>query len=66
MEISITSMEITIATTITGRWSAIPTAVITESSENTMSRSRIWAITMANVARAIDTPAACCSPSTLS
>jgi hypothetical protein len=38
----------TTAATITGTLSAIPTAVITESSENTMSSSMIWPMTDAN------------------
>jgi len=33
---------------------AIPTAVITESSENTMSSRRIWNKTQPNAARALD------------
>ena len=46
----ITPTAITIAVTMTGTWSAIPTAVITESSEKTMSSSRIWMITALNEA----------------
>src|SRR5690606_17100341 len=41
------------ATTITGIWSAMPTAVITESSENTMSITAIWAITTQNTCEAM-------------
>ena len=37
-----TPTAITMAATMTGIWRAMPTAVITESSENTMSSSRIW------------------------
>ena len=40
---------ITIATTMIATCSAIPTAVITESSENTMSSSRIWLIAAAKL-----------------
>ncbi len=42
---SITITDSRIAATITGMWSAMPTAVITESSENTMSITAICAIT---------------------
>ena len=38
----------TTAMTITGSESAMPTAVITESSENTMSSSMIWKMTAPN------------------
>ena len=44
----ITSTASTIAATITGIWLTMPTAVITESSENTMSMTAICAITMPN------------------
>ena len=39
---SITPTEATTAATITPIWSTMPTAVITESSENTMSMTAIW------------------------
>ena len=45
---SITSMARTMAMTMTDTWSAIPTAVMTESSENTMSSRRIWSRTQPN------------------
>ena len=51
-ETSMTSIAITIAVTMMVRSLAMPTAVITESSENTMSSSRIWTITHAKAARA--------------
>ncbi|MNL81206.1 hypothetical protein D3C87_2082450 [compost metagenome] len=38
----ITSTATTIAATITGTWDTMPTAVITESSEKTMSMIAIW------------------------
>src|SRR5512134_202367 len=61
----ITPTAMTTAATITPTWRAIPTAVITESSENTMSSITIWPITAANVAR--PRGLACpCSPSSLS
>ena len=52
-ETSMTSMAITIAVTMIARSLAMPTAVITESSEKTMSSSRIWKITHAKAARAV-------------
>ncbi len=53
------SLDSVIAATITGTYSAaIPTAAITESSENTMSMIAICAITIANEALAFD-----CAPS---
>ena len=45
---SITPTAITTAAIITSMSSAMPTAVITESSEKTMSSSRIWMMTAAN------------------
>jgi hypothetical protein len=45
---SITNTAITTAAIMTSMSSAIPTAVITESSENTMSNNRIWAMTLLN------------------
>ncbi len=47
-----TPMAITIATTITGMCSAMPTAVSTESIENTRSIRKIWTTTMPKVALA--------------
>jgi len=41
-ETSMTSTAITIAATMTGTTLAMPTAVITESREKTMSRMAIW------------------------
>ncbi|MNZ24979.1 hypothetical protein D3C78_421380 [compost metagenome] len=38
----ITSTATMIAATITGTWETMPTAVITESRENTMSMMAIW------------------------
>ncbi|MNC23075.1 hypothetical protein D3C75_710900 [compost metagenome] len=38
----ITSTATTMAAIITGTWETMPTAVITESSENTMSMMAIW------------------------
>src|SRR5450432_1931972 len=40
---SMPTTAITIASIMMDSWRAIPTAVITESSENTMSRTKIWA-----------------------
>ena len=51
-EASMTSIAITIAVTMITRSLAMPTAVITESSENTMSSSRICRSTQKNAARA--------------
>ena len=45
-----TAMAMTIAPTMTGMCSAMPTAVITESSENTTSSMTICAITAAKLA----------------
>src|SRR6187402_2750658 len=60
----VTATAMTTAAIITATCSAIPTAVITESSENTMSSSRIWVITPAN--EAARRPGACSSsPSSL-
>ena len=39
---SITPTEATTAATMTPIWSTMPTAVMTESSENTMSMTAIW------------------------
>ena len=47
---SITSIARTMAMIMTDTWFAIPTAVITESSENTMSSRRIWSRTQPNAA----------------
>ncbi len=44
----ITMIAMTTAATMTSKCSAMPTAVITESSENTMSSTAIWAITVMN------------------
>ena len=49
---SITSMDSTIATIMIETSLAIPTAVITESSEKTMSSSKIWTSTSMNAPRA--------------
>ena len=48
----------TTAAIMTDTWSTMPTAVITESSENTMSSSMIWTITLTNdaAARAVRVP----------
>ena len=47
---SITATAPITAATMTPSLSAMPTAVITESSEKTMSSSRIWTMTPANAA----------------
>ena len=47
---SMTPTAMTTAGIMTPTCSAMPTAVITESSENTMSSSRIWMMTPANEA----------------
>src|SRR6266446_4128614 len=52
----ITPTASTTAAIITGRWRAIPTAVMTESSEKTMSSRTIWPTTPANDARAPRAP----------
>ena len=52
-ETSITRMAMTTAAIMTRISSTMPTAVMTESSEKTMSRSRIWTITPAKVARVL-------------
>jgi hypothetical protein len=44
-ETSMTATETITAAIITPSWSTMPTAVITESSENTASRTTIWATT---------------------
>jgi hypothetical protein len=64
-ETSITSIAITIAVTMIESWLAMPTAVITESSENTISSSRICTSTHTKAARAPPAPDSCASPSTL-
>src|SRR5574342_447010 len=46
----ITPTAITMAATITERWPAMPTAVMTESSEKTTSRTAIWKSTMPKAA----------------
>ena len=53
-----TAMAMTIAATMIGMCSAMPIAVITESSENTRSSMTICAITAAKLA----VPAAPCAP----
>ena len=53
------------AAIITHSSSTMPTAVMTESSENTMSSSMIWTITLANEAAALAEPCPS-SPSSLS
>ena len=59
--------ESTTTVMITTRFSVMPTAVMTESSENTMSSSRICAITEPNVTCATFLPELCSSsaPSSL-
>ena len=59
---SITSTAMTTAAIMTGNSLDMPTAVMTESSENTMSRIMIWMITAANEPAAL-TVLACSSPS---
>jgi hypothetical protein len=61
-----TSMAITIAAIMTGSWLAIPTAVMTESSEKTMSSRRIWTSVQAKPARLPAPGAAGWSTSSLS
>ncbi|MNV66835.1 hypothetical protein D3C71_1596090 [compost metagenome] len=63
---SITATDSRIAATITGMWSAMPTAVITESSENTMSITAICAITMPNTAEALVVVGSSSSPPVIS
>jgi hypothetical protein len=60
---SITSIAITIAVTMIPRSSAMPTAVMTESSEKTMSSSRIWTSTPPIVATLRPKPARACGSS---
>src|SRR5690606_12886609 len=63
---SITATAIRIATTITGTYSpAMPTAAITESRENTISMTAIWAITAPNDTAALPLMSAASSWSTL-
>ena len=56
----ITPTEVTTAATITQIWSTMPTAVMTESSENTMSMTAIWAMMLQN---SLLPPALMASPS---
>ncbi len=65
-EPSMTSIAITIAVIMMDRSFAIPTAVITESSENTMSRSRICRSTHRNTPRTAAAACSCGSASTFS
>ena len=63
---SITSIARTMATIMTDTWFAIPTAVITESSENTMSSRRIWSRPKPNAARPLPPFTSWGCPSTFS
>ena len=65
-ETSITSMDRTMAVTMMDTWLAMPTAVITESSEKTMSSTRICASTHRRVPRCPAGAVSACSASTLS
>ena len=51
---------------MTDTWFAMPTAVITESSENTMSRRRIWTRTQPKTALDLAPSVSCGPPSTFS